>query len=491
MSKQSVKKNYVYNLIYQMVILLTPLITTPYLSRVLQPDGVGLHSFAYANACYFISVVGLGTTTFGQREVAFNQDNKHGRSIAFWTVMSVRLVTCILCSIVYFIYAFNVEGYRSIALVQYLYVIYAAMDISWFFQGMEEFKKLVLRNLLIKLAYLVFIFTCIKSKEDLCLYAFGLALINLLGAVSMWFYLPRYIEKVPVKELHPWSSMGTIMVLFLPAIASQVYTILDKTMLGLFTDTDFENGYYEESEHLVRMCIGIVTALTAVIVPRMAYVFSKGDDEGVRYYLKKSMRFAWFMGTPIAAGIALISNNLVPWFLGDGYEKCIPLMCVFSILVLIVGFSNVTGQSFLIPTKRQNVYTISIIAGAAINLVLNLILIPRFFSVGATIASVIAEGSIMLFQLIYIVMRVRIVRWGDCLESAWRYLLSAGVMFVVGQSLESVWLKPTIVDTFIEIAIGGVVYIGMLLILRDRFVIDVMKDVLAKVKKSNGKEEIR
>lgn len=479
--KSSVKRNYIYNLVYQMVILLTPLITTPYLSRVLQPDGVGLHSYAYANACYFISVVGLGTTTFGQREVAYYQDDKKGRSNAFWTVMSVRLVTFVLCSIVYFVYVFYADGYRNIAAVQYIYVIYAAMDIAWFFQGMEEFKKLVLRNLLIKVVYIVFIFTCVKSKDDLCLYAFGLAAINLAGAVSMWFYLPKYIGWTPLKELRPWKSMGTILQLFLPAISMQVYTILDKTMLGLFTETDFENGYYEESEHLVRMSIGIVTAMTAVIIPRMSYVFAKGDTEGVKKYLKKSMRFAWFMGTPVAVGIALISNTLVPWFLGEGYEKCIPLMSVFSILVLVVGFSNVTGTSFLVPTKRHNVYTISIVLGAVVNLCLNLILIPRFYSVGATAASVIAELTIMLFQLIYIVYKVRIVNFHDCFEGAWRYLLSAGVMFCVGQLMEETILKADIISTFSEIIVGGFVYIVMLLIMRDSFALESVGIVISKI----------
>lgn len=481
MSAKSIKKNYIYNLIYQMVILLTPIITTPYLSRVLQPDGVGLHSIAYANACYFISVVGLGTTTFGQREVAYHQDDKHGRSKAFWTVMSVRAVTFILCSVVYFIYAFNIEGYRDIALVQYIYVIYAAMDIAWFFQGMEEFKKLVLRNLLIKVVYLIFIFTCIKSKEDLCLYAFGLAAINLAGAVSMWFYLPKYIGKVAIKELQPWKSMPTIMQLFLPAIAMQVYTILDKTMLGIYTATDHENGYYEEAEHLVRMCIGIVTAMTAVIVPRMAYVFSKGDEEGVKKYLKKSMRFAWFMGMPVTVGIALISNILVPWFLGDGYEKCIPLMAVFSILVLVVGFSNVTGASFLVPTGRQNIYTISVVMGAVLNFCLNLILIPRFLSVGATIASITAEASIMLFQLIYIVYKTKIIKWSDCFEGAWRYIFASIAMFAAGQLMEYYFLKSNIISTFVEIILCAAVYMGVLALLRDDFAVTTALTLVKRV----------
>lgn len=487
MSEKSIKKNYVYNLIYQMVIMLTPVITTPYLSRILQPDGVGLHSNAYANAFFFMTVVGLGTHVSGQRDVAYHQDDIYGRSKAFWTVMCVRVVTFCLCSVAYFIYAFNVDGYRDIALVQYIYIFYAAMDISWFFQGMEEFKKLVLRNLVIKVVYLLFVFTCIRSKEDLCLYAFGLAFINFAGAISMWFYLPQYIERVPFKDIRPWESMGTIMQLFLPTIAMQVYTVLDKTMLGIYTETSHENGYYEEAEHLVKMCIGIVTAMTAVIVPRMAYVFSKGDVKGVKNYLKKSIRFVWFIGIPITVGIAMISNILVPWFLGDGYEKCIPLMMFFSVLVPIIGLSNVTGSSFLVPTKRQNIYTLSVILGAVINFSLNLILIPRLFSVGATIGSITAETSVLLFQLLYIVIKTKTVSLRECFEGIWRYILASVIMLAIGQTMESYFLKPNIISTFVEIVTCAVIYMGTLVLLRDDFAVESAVSLINRVLKREKK----
>lgn len=481
--KASIKKNYLYNLAYQIVVLLTPLITTPYISRVLEPDGIGVYSYTYSIVSYFTLFAVLGSNTFGQRQIAYCQDEPEKYSKVFWEVMIFRCTTGLLSFAGYFIYLSQVRDNHVIAIMQGIYIVYVVFDLSWFFQGLEEFKKLVIRNLLVKLVYLLFIFTCIKNTDDLELYVFGLAAMNLLASLSMWSYLPKYLKRVNIKELQPFRDIKEILQLFIPAVAVQVYTVLDKTMIGLYTETGFENGYYEQAEKLVKMSLAIVTSLGTVMVPRMSYTFEKGDMAGLKKYLCKSYRFVWFMATPIFVGLIAISDLIVPWFFGAGYEKCIVLMQIFSALLIAIGFSNVTGTQYLIPTKQQGAYTKSILAGAAINLLLNLILIPRFYSVGAAIASVTAEVIIAIYQIYLVVCVDRIISWKDPFVGIWRYLLSALIMFVGIEILEEFIFYETIASTFCAIFFGVILYFTCLLLLRDVFFVGMLKGFIQKSKR--------
>lgn len=480
--KASIKKNYLYNLGYQIIVLLTPLITTPYISRVLQPEGVGVYSYTYSIVSYFTLFAVLGTNTFGQRQIAYCQDEANKYSKVFWEVMLFRCSTGLISVVAYFIYLSQVKENHVIAIMQGIYIVYVVLDLAWFFQGLEEFKKLVIRNILIKIAYLVFIFTCIKSIDDLELYVFGLATMNLLASLSMWSYLPKYLKHVNVKDLHPFSNFKEIIQLFIPAVAVQVYTVLDKTMIGVYTDLDVENGYYEQAEKLVKMSLAIVTSLGTVMVPRMSYTFEKGDIDGLKKYLCKSYRFVWFMATPIFVGLIAISDLIVPWFLGDGYEKCVVLIQIFSILLLAIGFSNVTGTQYLIPTRQQTAYTRTIITGAVVNLLLNLVLIPRFYSVGAALASVTAEIVIAVYQLYLIASVEKIIRWRDPFRGFWRYIVSALVMFAGIEFLEGIIIHETIAGTFSAIFVGVILYFTCLLLLNDAFFYEIIKSILKKIK---------
>ncbi|MBE5875488.1 MAG: flippase [Lachnospiraceae bacterium] len=481
MSK-SIKKNYIYNVIYQMVILFTPLLTTPYISRVLGADGVGTHSYTYSISSYFVLVAILGTNTYGQREIAYQQDNSYNLSVVFWENIIFRITTGGISILCYLVYSFNIAENTLIALFQGMYIVTAVLDIAWFFQGIEEFKKLVTKNLIVKFIFLLFIFLLINSKEDITLYIWGLAFLNLCGSLSMWFVLPQHIVKVKLQDIKPFRNIKTIIQLFIPSIAMQVYTVLDKTMIGLYTDTNFENGYYEQAEKLVKMTLSIVTSLGTVMIPRLAYTFNSGDMEKLCLYLKRSFRFVWFIATPMLMGLIGISDLIVVWFFGEGYEKCEVLIKVFSFLLIAIGLNTVSGNQYLIPTKHQNVYTVSVFGGAIINLVLNLVLIPKYLSVGAAVASVCAELTIALIQLFYMNSIQKILKWRECLFCGFKYIISAGVMLAVIEWMKTIWVLNTVVGTFEAMFVGMVVYFGCLILLKDAFMMNILKDALEMFK---------
>ena len=317
--QKSIKKNYIFNTMYQILLLVVPFITTPYLSRVLGANAIGVYSYANSMVSYFVLFACLGTGVYGQRAISYVQLDKEKRSRIFWETFCFRLIMSLVTLVLYGIYVFFTKENQIIFIILSLNIINIIFEISWFFQGMEEFKKTVLRNTLIKILNIIFIFTCIKNSNDLVWYVLGTMSLTLLGSISLWTYLPKYIQKV--KGIKPFRDIKTIIKLFLPTIAIQVYTLVDKSMIGWFSGGEvyFENGYYEQAEKITRICLTVITSLGTVMIPRIGRVFKEGNYEKIKEYLYKSYRFILLLAIPICFGLIAISNIFVPVFFGKHF----------------------------------------------------------------------------------------------------------------------------------------------------------------------------
>ena len=477
---KSIKRNYIYNLSYQLLLMITPLLTTPYLSRILGPDGIGKVSFANSFVAYFSLFAVFGITLYGQRQISYVQDDKAQRTNVFWEIKVFEIASSLFALIIYLLFAFSQsETDRLLYLVLAFNIAAITFDITWFFQGMEEFGKIVFRNFVLKILNIAFIFTFITSHEDFVLYAFGLAFFTFIGNVSLWLYLPNYVGKPDFKTIKVLRNFKIILSLFIPTIAIQIYTVLDKTMIGLITKDVFENGYYEQSITVSRMVLTFVTSLGAVMIPRIGYHFGKGELEVVQTYMYKGFQFVWFLGIPLCFGLIGIAPNFVPWFFGPGFLKVVPLISILSFLILAIGINNVTGMQYLIPTGRQNTFTLTVLIGAAVNFILNCWLIYYYKSIGAAIASVIAETVIALVQL-YIVRKELSV--SNIFFSCRHYLFSGSVMFLLLQYMGKM-LTPSIIHTFSMIISGVVTYVACLLILKDDFLMENSAKLLGRIKK--------
>lgn len=478
MKKKSIKKNYIFNLLYQIILLITPFITTPYLSRVLGPDGVGTVSYAESIVSYFTLFGTLGITTYGNREISYVQDNIEKRSIIFWNTKILQICTASIALLAYIIFSFNQEN-MLIYLVLSLNLFAVIVDVSWFLQGMEEFGKIVFRNLILRIANIAYVFVFIRTKEDVVIYAFGLAFFLFIGHISLWGYLPKYLCRVNLKEIRPFKDINIVISLFIPTIAIQIYTVLDKTMIGLITGDVFENGYYEQASKISKMALPLVTALGTVVIPRIGFHFQNNEHDEVKRIMYRGYRFVWFLGLPLTLGLCVVTSNFVPWFFGAGYEKVQVLLPVLAFLILAIGINNVTGMQYLIPTKRQNLFTFTVIIGAVVNLVLNVILIPIFQSVGAAIASVTAETIIAIVQ-IFIVRKE--LNPSIIIKQGANYFIAGTVMSIVLFAINKS-LVASMVNTVILIMIGAIVYFITLFILRDEFLITNLKTIYKKVRR--------
>lgn len=476
MNKKSITKNYIYNVAYQILIILIPLLTTPYLSRVLGAESIGIYSYTLSITTYFILFGTLGVASYGQREIAYVQEDTKKRSKLFYEIIVMRFITLGL-SMLFFYFCFCIKGeYAIYYKILLLELLANCLDISWFFQGMEEFKKTVGRNIFVKLISVACIFSFVKSKADLELYIFIYVFSTFLGNVLLWFYLPKYVTSIKWKDLKLISHLKPTLSLFIPQIAVQIYTVLDKTMIGTIILDKTETGFYEQAQRIVKLLLALTTSLGTVMAPRVANTFSKGDKQKIKEYMLSSFSFILMLAFPLMFGIISVSSKFVPLFFGSGYDKVIILINIISPILLFIGLSNVIGTQYLLPTKQQNKYTISVIIGAIINFLLNLLLIKNYASIGASIATVIAEFFVTLVQF-YLVKKE--LKCKEVLKISYKYFVASIIMFVFSIII-GYFIKNNVISIFVQVFVSVFIYFLILLIMKDQM-------LMSKIKKLQNK----
>lgn len=478
MEKKSVSKNYLYNMAYQILAILLPLITTPYLSRVLGAESIGIYSYTYSIATYFVLFGTLGVALYGQREIAYVQDNSKKRSIVFWEIFLLKCFTMMISMLIYY-FSFCMGGqYKVYYRILLIELITQTVDIIWFFRGIEEFKKTVIRNLIVKAIFFVSIFVFIKSANDLVKYVFIVTLANLIGNFTLWAYIPKYIEKISFKDLHIFRHFKSVILLFIPQIAVQIYTMLDKTMIGYLVADKSETGYYEQAQKIINILTTLITSLGVVMVPRMASTFAKGDKEQLKKYMYNSFRFVFFLAFPIVAGLIIVADKFVPLFFGEGYDRVIILMRIIAPVILFIGMSNILGTQYLLPVKKQKEYTISVVIGALLNFATNLLLIPSQLAVGASITTIMAEATVVAIQFFFIRKEFNIL---EILKLSIKNIIAVLIMAVCIVWLGFLNINP-IVCMGLQIVIGAIAYDISLLVMKDEFLKLVFEKLQSKIK---------
>ena len=470
MAKKSIIKNYIYNLSYQILTLILPIVTTPYLARVLGATGVGIYGYTFSICTYFNLFGSLGVALYGQREIAYNQDNKTKRNKIFYEIILLRFITMAI-SILIFIFCFTGKGdYAVYYRILVLELFATAFDISWFFQGLEEFKKTVIRNIVVRIAAVSLVFIFVKKSTDLNKFVLIYSLADLIGNLSLWVYLPKYLKGKKVGKIHIYKHIIPILMLFIPQISNQLYKMLDTTMIGKLIPDKSETGYYEQAQKIVRLLITIVTSLGTIMIPRIANTFEKGDNKKIMAYIEDSFCFTFLLSFPMMIGISCVAKSFVPLFFGEGYSKVIPVMNLLTPIILLIGMSNVIGVQYLLPTKRQKEYTNSIMFGVVINFILNYILILKFKSIGASIATVISQLAINSIQMYQVRKEFN---FRKIIKSSIKYILASIIMGATC-ILIYILMKASVKTMIVQIIVGAFVYAISLIALRDRFVFELL-----------------
>ncbi len=472
MKGKEITKNYIYNLLYQILIIILPIITTPYLSRVLGAEKLGIYGYTVSIVTYFTLFASMGIARYGQREIAYVQNDREKRSKIFWELNIIRLLTTIIAVIIFY-FTFCIKGeYNTYYKILILELIAITLDISWFFQGIEDFKKVVIRNIIIKIISVALIFLLIKSQDDLLIYFIIYVVSNFVGNGSLWINVNKYINKFKIDLKDLKLHIKPLISLFIPQIATSIYTVLDKTMLGLLAEDISEVGFYEQAQKIVKVALTFVTTMSIVMMPRISNTYAQGNNEKIKSYMNKSFRFNWLLGIPIMFGIIATAEKMVPWFLGQGYEKVTILMKFTSPVIIFIAFSTTIGSQYLISIKKQNVHTISVLSGAISNVILNFILIPKFSAIGATIGTVFAELLIVFIEIVYITTK-KYTQLSDIFNNIWKYLVSGISMYIVVKITVNN-MEISILSTIIQVISGMFVYCLGLIILKDDFLMSII-----------------
>lgn len=476
--KKSIAKNYIYNLIYQMLSILLPIITTPYLSRVLGAENIGIYGYTISIVTYFILFGTLGISMYGQREIAYKAQNKRERSRTFFEIIIVRAITLSISIITFYIIFGRTGDYAIYYRILIIQLVANLFDISWLFQGIEEFDKTVIRNLVIKLLSLVMIFVLVKTPDDLWKYFLIYVGSELIGNLTLWLYLPKYLERVNFKELKLKKHLKPAISLFIPQIAIQIYTVLDKTMIGAIMNNMEEVGYYEQAQKIVKSALTLISALQTVMNSRIANSYMNNNKEEVKFCLEKSFNFVWILSIPMMFGLIAIAPKFVPWFYGSGFDGVTPILIATAPILIVLGLNGVTGIQYLVQIGKQKIFTISVTIGAIVNVILNLILIHFFGGVGAAIASVVAEATILGVQLKYFKNQFSLL---EIIKMGLKCFISGLIMYFVICLLVN-FLSISIFNTIVEIVIGGIVYFLSLTVLKHKFFFDLVNQLVNGIK---------
>lgn len=477
MKKQSITVNYFLNTAYQLLMLLTPLITAPYISRVLGAEGVGIYSYTTSVVAFFSMFAVLGTTTYGQRVIAQCRNDRQQLSKCFWEIEILSIITTFACIVVWMGIVLLNPTYRIYYLILTIELATVALDIVWFYNGLEKFSSVVFKNAAVKFLSIVLLFLLVRKRDHVWIYIAILALGKLVGNASMWIRLRRHVNGPQFSKLSIWPHFKETLTYFLPTAAASIYTYLDKIMIGTFATTSAENGYYEQARKITTMAYMMLASLNTVMSPRMSFLFSQKAEKEIRNNLENALAFIFTLGIPLVFGVAGIASNFVPWFFGDGFEKVSILLVLSSPLVVILALHNYFSALYLIPSGQRARSTKGVIAGASINLILNLIFIPKYQSVGAMIATLIAETSICV---IYFYMSKAYVPLKLLLQNLPKQLLSAcGMLFFI--VLIGKGHSGSIIITVIQIIVGATVYFVLLYLLRERFTIRITERLMKKL----------
>lgn len=476
----SIKRNYIYRLLYEMLAIITPLVTAPYVSRILEADGVGIYSYSQSCISYFSMFAVLGTNIYGMREIARCRDSKETYSKKFWEIEMLTVITSTVCILIWSCIILFSKNYRPYFLAL-LPTLFASMfDISWFYTGQERIGYTVFWNAICKIAGVFLIFFLIKNKEDLVTYILLNSTILMLGNLSMWVFLPKFLIRVDIKSLNIRTHFKETLIYFIPTIATSIYTVLDKTLIGLITNDVYQNGFYEQATKIINIAKTVsFVALNSVMGARLSYLFAEKRNEEAKANIKLAMNVILFFTIGSMFGIIAIASDFVPLFFGNGYEPVVGLLYLMAPLIVIIGISNCIGTQYYTPIGKTRMASLYMLLGSGVNLILNLLFIPWMGSKGAVIGSIGAETVItVLFEH----FNEGYITWKYILSSSYKKIIAGLLMLLIIHIMSKNIAVSGIMQVSLQVLCGIIVYLVVLLIERDSAVLEFITEMQKKTK---------
>lgn len=485
---KSLKLNFFMNVMLTMSSFIFPLITFPYVSRILLPVGTGKVSFATSIVTYFSMFAQLGIPTYGIRVCATVRDDRKKLSKVAQELLIINLVMCILSYAVLFIAIFTVprlKEEKNLYIILSFTIILTSIGMEWLYKALEQYTYITMRSVFFKFVALVAMFLLVHKQEDYILYG-GITIMaasasNVLNLVNVH----KYIDLKPIGNYDFKRHIKPIVIFFAMSCATTIYTNLDTVMLG-FMATDADVGYYNASVKIKSILVSVVTSLGAVLLPRASYYIQQGELKQFRRITSKALTFVFLIATPLMVYFIYFAKEGIYFLSGSSYESAVVPMQLIMPTLLLIGITNILGIQMLIPMGKEKVVLYSEIWGAVVDVIINAILIPKYASVGAAIGTLIAEFVVFVVQFRFL---------KDEVKDAFKRIHYGRILItILLSSIGSLWIKHFFVGNFKVLVMSAVAYFGIygivLLLFREEMVVEiadtVIKNVLRVFRKSRG-----
>ena len=453
-------KNYLYNLSYQILIIILPVITIPYVTRIFTSEDLGNYVFYNSIVGYFSLFAMLGIGVYGTKQIAAASDV----SGTFWNIYAIQLIASILAISVYVIAVFSIPQMGGIIPLIVGITLFAKMiDISWLFSGKEDFKKITIRNVVVRIIGVISIFTFVKSSDDLYLYVFLIVIFDFLGQFVMWVPAKKFIKHPSFNTNTIKKNLYPIILLFLPQVAISLYVVLDRTLLGILGSYS-DVGIYEQGQKLISILLKVVSSLGVVMLPRVTNLLSDRKEKEAENMVRFSFILYNLIIFPMIFGLIAVNDVFVKLFLGKNFQDVKYVLYITVFNIMFVGWTNILGYQVLVVRNKNKEFMLSTTIPAFVSVVVNIAAIPFFGYIGASITAVVVEILVFAIQWYYSrnIINKNLLFNKDLVK----IICSSLVMFGVVMLCKITLGLDGIIGLIIYLVVGGISYLGMIFLLK-------------------------
>lgn len=456
MKSKSISLNFIMNFLLTASSILFPLITFPYVSRVLGPTGTGAVAMGTSLVSYFTMVAMLGVPTYGIRACSQVRDDKKKLSKTVQELLIINLFMALISYIAFFIALWLVPSFReesTLYTICSIAIILNVICVNWVYQALEEYSYITFVSVLFKALGLALMFLLVRNSGDVLWYGLVTVVSSFGSAIFNFIRLRKLIDLHPCR---PWNfrrHLYPIFTFFFMSVATTVYTNLDTVMLGVMKNNEVV-GYYNAAIKIKTILVTLVTSLGTVLLPRLSYYYEQGKETEFLSLVSKAFSFVLLFSIPCCIYFSVYARPVVEFLSGPGYLLAVAPMIILMPTILFIGLSNITGIQVLVPTGREVLVLRSVILGAVVDFLLNLVLIPSLGASGAAIGTLCAEFAVTLLQFWYLRKLLTSIIWSiEFKELLIMMLVSTPVIWIVsGLHLSSL---------FWNLAVSAIVYFGI------------------------------
>lgn len=479
MNRQSLSKNFIFQFLYQGLILAIPLVLSPYLTRTLKETALGNYTFANSIAYYFVVFANLGISRHGQRIISQSSGESVKLRKEFWSLFTLHALISLVSAFAYIVYVVVfVHAYKNIYYIELMYVLSALFDITWLFYGLENFKSVVIKNALVKVIECTLIFLLVKNPSDVGIYTAICAGGILIGQAVMIPQAINTVKPIRFQKEDLTKHFKPLLVFSVAVIAATLYTVFDKTLLGILSSKE-DVAFYEYANRIIIVPRSIVSVVGTVMFPRACRLAAEGDIAGQKKYINYSFLFTAFIGMGSIFGLLAIARLFAILYYGAPFAICGNIMISLSPLVYIIGVGDILRTQYMIPNGMDKQFNLCIVLNAVINIILSVLLIPVIGVYGAVVGTVSAEMFGLFYQMALCKKSIDIK---DLFFSTMPFALIGGVMYATIR-ITARYLTGTLTGLIIEMITGLCIYCVLSAIYIFVYKKDIWQMILGKIRK--------